>query len=267
MNDEKKCPSCGNDVEQGQSFCVYCGAKVADESNNDGLNAIPKKRNTGLIIGIVAAIVIAFATIGMLAEKYAHKQDADSYSTNSAEEELKEGLKEVENILSTIDDTSKTKKEYSKGTFTSTSYESEFIGVRFYAPENWVLVSEDELAQLPSDARTTWEMQAISVSEGINVIVAVEKLLTSNMSIDMYIDSLKQNLSSDSGVTISNMQEGGTKMIAGEVYNVFSYNGTQNNMTYTQTFCLRKINEYVAIFTVTSVGTTDLNILNSFVAY
>lgn len=288
--EERFCTNCGSKLTTDAEFCGNCGAKQIEtevefkdrgtismfdqnnnssafenSSNSDMLNntiygqqmqAPPKKKKTGLIIGIVAAVLLVLAFIGMTAEK--SLQNEGYGSDNSG-------------IVSTNDESfsndNEEEREYEKGTFTETTYTSDFIGIKFTAPDDWVLASESELSQMPTDPKTTWEMQAISGIDGSNVIVAVEKLPTKNFSESMYISSLKNTLKNNTQITVSDIQENGTKTIAGKEYQVLTYKASQSGVDYTQTFYLRKINAHIVALTVTSLTTSEDEILSNFTAY
>ena len=286
--EERFCTNCGSKITTDAEFCGNCGAKqteteiefkdrgtisvfdsnssVGNTPNNDMLGnmvntqaaqqPVKKKKNKGLIIGIIAAVLLVLAFIGMTAEK--SLQNEGYGSDNSG-------------IVSTNDesfsDDNEEEKEYEKGTFTETTYTSDFIGIKFTAPDDWVLASESELSQMPTDPKTTWEMQAISGIDGSNVIVAVEKLPTKNFSESMYISSLKNTLKNNTQITVSDIQENGTKTIAGKEYQVLTYKASQSGVDYTQTFYLRKINAHIVALTVTSLTTSEDEILSNFTAY
>ncbi|HAJ16412.1 MAG TPA: hypothetical protein DCL24_08995 [Erysipelotrichaceae bacterium] len=66
-----KCPNCGNEFNESIGFCPYCGYQVPQQSQQPSqyqTKYIPEgdeqpqngnKKNTGIIIGIVAAVVVA----------------------------------------------------------------------------------------------------------------------------------------------------------------------------------------------------------------
>lgn len=288
--EDKFCTNCGSKITAEAEFCGNCGAKqietevefkdrgtisMFDEnsnlsgsensSNGEMLNNVmygqptqtpPKKKNTGLIIGIVAAVLLVLAFIGMTAEKSLQ---------NAGYGDDKSSVVETDDY--TISTDSDDEKEYVKGTFTDTTYVSDFIGIKYTAPDGWVLATESDLAQMPTDPKTTWEMQAVSGIDGSNVIVAVEKLPTENFSESMYISSLKNTLKNNTQITVSDIQENGTKMIAGKEYHVLTYTASQSGVNYTQTFYLRKINAHMVALTVTSLSTSEDEILSNFTAY
>ena len=64
------CNKCGNQLNNGEKFCTKCGAKV--ETNNDAsiksyepkrTNDSHKKRNLGIIVGLVVMCIIAVGGI------------------------------------------------------------------------------------------------------------------------------------------------------------------------------------------------------------
>lgn len=305
MADVKFCGNCGAKLMENADFCGNCGNKVeitqtseemestvsifdkpevhsnnenkenstywalptednlSNVSNNNAYNATQhqsQKTKTGLIVGIVAAVLLVLAIIGMTAEKTL--QNAEKRKTGNITQ-----TEEKVDYSSYLDDEEEEEKEYEKGTLTATSYESEFIGVKYTAPDGWALASEAELSKMPTDVKTTWEMQAFSSLDGSNVMIAAEKLPTSNMTESMYISSLINTLKNNTMITATNIKEDGSTIIAGEEYKILTYTGTQNGISYTQTFYLRKINTHMIAVTITSTGTSNEDILSSFVKY
>ena len=300
MSEVKFCSNCGAKLIDNALFCTNCGAKKSNETNqnyenrtinvfadnsnngtennenasriyteqatndptkqqfvsNQGGSQKNNKNNTALIIGIVAAVLFTLAIIGMIVEKTAQNlptnqnvaevsTDNNSYN-NHAEEE---------------------NKAYEKGILTESTYESEFIGVRYRKHEGWTLKSEDELnATLGHDANTVWEMQAIAY-DGSNVIIGIEKLPTRNISMDDYIFALEKNTNNNSQVQVSDFKKEGTHIIAGEEYQALSFKTAVNGATIDQWFYCRKIDSHMIVFTVTPFGMSNVDILNEFYSY
>lgn len=286
---EKFCKNCGSEILENAEFCGNCGAKLSktdDESNDQGTNGMcgdennssdlgnfpnndvpnstdyaqvlqtsPKKKNTGSIIGIVAAVLLVFAFIGTIAERSLQGDEnkkSDAVATNSdftSDIDLDEG------------------KEYVKGITTDTTYTSDFIGIRYEIPDGLVFASESELEKV-SVGPTTWEMQAINVLDGSSVAVGVEKLLTKNISEDIYIASLKSGLEDGTlETTVSDIQESGTKMIAGKEYHAMTCTLTQNGFNCTQTYFLRRVDTYMVALLITSTSTGVDEMLSGFSEY
>lgn len=287
---DRFCKNCGSEIIENAEFCGNCGAKLTetdvefkergtigmfDENNlsNDLENPLngdilnnafygkpkqtpPKKKNTGLIVGIVAAVLLVLSFIGMTAEK----------SLQNRGNEIEETMTSKDDYTVNSDDEDE-KKEYVKGVFTDTMYTSDFIEIQYNAPEGWVLVTESELAQMPADNKTTWEMQAISGFDGSNIIVGVEKLPSENFSESMYINTLKNTLKNNTQIMVDNIEEAETKMIAGKEYHVLTCTLTQSGVSLTQTYFLRKIDTYIAVLVVTSTSTGVDEMLSGFSEY
>lgn len=226
-----------------------------------------KKKNTGLIIGIVAAVLLVFAFIGSVAEKTLQGTDKKSDIEIPKINDIAMPKIDSDDIFDEKKDEKEEEKEYTKGILTASSYESEFIGVRYTLPSGWALASESELLQISNASNVYWEMQAFNSLDGSNVIVGVEKLPTKNITESMYMNSFKNSLQNNSQITVTDIKEDGTCTIAGKEYKVISYTVVQNGMSCTQSFCYRKINTYIVAFAVTSIGTNKSEILSSFVKY
>jgi len=99
---------------------------------------------------------------------------------------------------------------YEKGTLTNTTFESEYLDLKFTLPEGYVLATEAEmkersaqgaqLAQFDSNAyddameNTVHEMQTASATGNPNIIILVEKTSIGISNVDAYIVNLKQQL-------------------------------------------------------------------------
>lgn len=290
---ERFCGNCGSKLEANSEFCGNCGSKCEKEqpvqqsvnigtsqpdmytqpqaNTTPNYNAWqvaqpPKNKKTVSTIGIVIALVLLLTVCGMFAENYA--QDT---STNTVEEieipDIDIDIDMVDGKVVIKDDN----KTYSKGTLSTSEYSSEFIGVRYTPPSGWVLATENELAQLAADEKTTWEMQAINNSSRSNVLLAVEKLISKNIDEASYLEALKGVLKSTSelstnNITILSMEETGVKSIAGKNYQTLSLTSSQSGIEFKQVYYVRKINTHMVVFLVTSL-TDDDSALQAFTAY
>lgn len=262
MDEIRFCGKCGAQLPDNAEFCGNCGTK----QNTVNGQANMKKTNKWRIIGIVAAVLLVPNIIGMTVENLLQ---------NTSDSDNKTSITETENDIDynshfdeeKEDEQKEDEKEYKKGTFTATTYESEFIGIRYTAPDGWALATESELQQIPSNASTTTEMQTLNSLDGSNIMILVEKMSTSNFTMDMYIYSLKSSLQSNGQVTITDIKEDGTYLIAGEEYNVLSYTASQDGVSYSQTVYLRKINSHMIVITVTSASADNEELLSNFVKY
>lgn len=67
------CRNCGKEMNETQKFCPYCGQKAGEETAYSSPNGYPqtaavasqRKSKTGLIVGIVAAVIVLIVAIGI----------------------------------------------------------------------------------------------------------------------------------------------------------------------------------------------------------
>jgi hypothetical protein len=170
------------------------------------------------------------------------------------------------------------KKEYEKGTLTSTIYESEFLNLKFNVPTGYTLnngeddivsvaelVTAEDVEKFFSEMRVgdakadvIYEMEATTLTLYPNIAVTLEELPDSDMTIDAYIEAIGQNASvSDEKFTI-----------AGEEYIKFTPT-TLNDLTTTMD-CYCKIQDgYLVTIMITYTSDTASQkdtLLNAFTA-
>lgn len=247
---EKKCIRCGTILPKNAEFCGECGVRqtqsggtIYDDGVESYINAstthtAPKKKNKALIIGLtIGAIWIALASIGMVMGVREIRKDA----AESKNMEIIENLEEIDSILD--------EKAYKKGNLTSTTYESEFIGIKYTAPDGWVLKSADEFTS------TNVEMESLNMI-GAHIMVYAEKLPTNNVSEQVYLDITKEQMEKDSGVNATVLDDEKIKIIAGEIYRalVSEVEVVDQNRKVYQSFCFRKIGDYMISIAVTDTS-------------
>lgn len=67
------CRNCGKEMNETQKFCPYCGQKAGEETAYSSPNGYPqtaavakqRKNKTGLIVGIVVAVIVLIVAIGI----------------------------------------------------------------------------------------------------------------------------------------------------------------------------------------------------------
>ena len=218
MQNEKYCEYCGAKIPADAEFCGNCGKKVegknaVDYNMNGGNNAV--RNNAPAAANPYQGFSnsdnmgnFAGNPIGMAVERVLQNSDRSGSGTANT------GTGGSGAIATSVPEE---EKVYVKGTFTDTTYESEFIGIRYNAPEGWALATESELAQLPQDNVTTWEMESVNSADGSNILIAAEKLPLTNITVDMYINSLKNTLSESVGISVDEIRDNGTYTIAGRI--------------------------------------------------
>lgn len=149
-----------------------------------------KKKNTGLIIGIVvAAIVIIAGVVGALF--------ATGLIGKSDEEQIQEIAEE-------------TADKIERGTISENIYTNDSVGIKFEKPDDWKFATDDELAQMMSagqeivnlddmekalsEAVTVYDMAATSSDSTQTVAVAfinIEKADIEGMSEEEYLEQCR----------------------------------------------------------------------------
>lgn len=237
----KYCGNCGAQLEDDQVFCDKCGTKVETFENqdeqtvsmftgkgdNEGKNdfsAFPpsgvpdngfskegttdkiNKKNTGMIIGIVATVLIILMFIGMYAEKYAQNRTETDDLSITYEKNSKEPEKEI---------------VFSKGVVLDTTYESEFLNLRFTVPEGWVFRTNDEILEIfGSDGADQMEMSVLNLSSGENIHLITEPIPSKNATLEQYKDALKENFGKAGMMYIKDLDD---VVIADKSYEVMDF--------------------------------------------
>ena len=176
---------------------------------------------------------------------------------------------------------------YQKGILTDVGFESEFLGLRFETPADFIMATEEELAasiETGKDAMTlseaqidyaeltsVYEMMVASPTGSPNIIVAVEKLPLSNISEEQYFDSLKTILPNQTALTYffdDAVIEDVT--LAGQAYKALILDATANGMEIKQEYIIRRIgNRMLALIVTYTADTEDAknSLLECFTAY
>ncbi len=250
---------------QGTDHYPYAG-----EYQSPAMPKQTQKSNAGLIIGVAAVIVFVVVMLAVAFGMFSSNNNDGVASSDSVTSRQQGQAESQENDPVVEEEPVEAEEEsqtYVKGTFTDSTYESKFIGVRYTTPHGWVNGSESDLATMPQDDVTMWELQTRSTIDGSNVLIAVEKLPSEYITMNIYVNSLKSGLKNEMDIADSDIKTGGTGTIAGKSYDTLSYTSTSEGVTYTQTFYLRKVGGYMVAFTVTTPDGNEQEILKNFVKY
>ena len=168
-------------------------------------------------------------------------------------------------------------KTYEKGVLTETSFESEYLDLRFTAPDGYIMATQEDMDELIdfggettyvdgnklnldyAKAATVYEMMVSAPVGYPNVFVLVEKLLLSNMSVDQYLDSLKDQLLNVDSLDYMISDERVSVKVAGENYTQLStviHYPNMPGLEVIQNYLVRKIDNRVLCFIVTYTANT-----------
>lgn len=288
----KVCPNCNNTVEDSAIFCDKCGTRFAVQSNaqvnyaqqpNNQVNYTqqqynyaanqpqyqqpiqqptqPKKKNTGMIIGIVAAVLIVLAIIGSIAQK-AFQDQGYGDGGNDYTPSYNFGT----NDSSSNDDTSSTTdnnvsdvKAYNKGSMVDGWYVNEWANMKFDANSNWTDGSADEYGSYEGDPNTECGVILNDTANGKQLVICFEKLngpsasVTEAAYLDIITDGLKQQYS-DANLTC-NIADYFDTTIAGETFKTAKITFEEGPLV--QEFHVRKYDSYMIFVAVTAQSSFD----------
>lgn len=189
-------------------------------------------RKKGLIAGIILICIIVLGVIFIAFNKddKTNKNDEQNI-TNQVELTADKIVEEDE------------KKEYKKGILTDTIYESEFCGLRFTCPEDWMMMSENEIEKNAKRkmGEYTYELAAVNSTGNVSIALIVEKLPTAEFKLEDYMKTIVHN----NTVIKEVISDDKTITIAGEQYAVLECDVGNNseNKNVQMDYYVRKIED------------------------
>lgn len=270
----KQCKTCGSNVPSDAKFCQGCGGSdfiinniISNQPtyNQNQYNEQPpvnqtwqppvpqnqpKKKKSGLIIGIVAAVLIVLAGIGFIAEKAFQDQ---GYGDNNADYNfnIDESNDESNNSLEETPE----KLYYSKGTFDGSVYVNEWADIKFALPEGF---SNADSATYSSaeNSNTECGMYFMADDKMGLIYICYEKLPTFPVyDEEEYLDSAMKSLKNISGITYNKIPNTySTATIGGYAYAKAECEFNNGNGDFCNTFYVRKLDNYMICISVISVN-------------
>lgn len=214
----KVCSKCGNVIEDNAMFCGKCGNRLEVQSQQSQYTYVPnqpqyqptpmqqppKKKNTGLIIGIVAAVVIVLAAIGSIAEKVFQKQGYGQPSGNyTPSDDYVDDDEYADNDDDTNDDSLTNDnptgvKTYNKGSVVDGWYVNEWANLRVDTSGSWTDGSAEEYASYDGTANLECGVILNDKAAQKQLVICFEKLngpsalLSEDGYLDAFVTDLKQ---------------------------------------------------------------------------
>ena len=289
----KICPNCRNIVEDNANFCDKCGTRFTVQNNvqanysqqpnnqanymqqqqyNYGVNQPqyqpttpqnqPTKKNTGMIIGIIAAVLIVLAIIGSVAQKAFQDQGygQSGGSDNSPSYYYDGGDSYDDDNSSTTDNSvSSATKTYDKGTVVDGWYINEWANMRFDTSGSWIDGSAEEYGSYEGDPNTECGVILNDVTNGKQLVICFEKLnglnvyITEEAYLDIITSSLKQQYA-DANLTCA-VDDYYDTTIAGETFKTAKF--TFDGSTMVQAFHVRNYDGYIIFVAVMALDDFD----------
>ena len=168
--------------------------------------------------------------------------------------------------------------EFSRGIIEGDVYKNNFLGFEFTKPESWIYSTDEEIAALLNmsiDAfldenfkkvletnQTVYDMMVVDTITRSNIGVSYENLLmasASNITEKQYIEVLKNQLSSISGMTVSFPEEYETAMLGKTEFTKLVCTVNTQGVSMKQVYYLCKLNGFMCnvILTIPSGYTVE----------
>ena len=280
----KQCKTCGSNMPYDAKFCQMCGSsdfiisnptQQTDINNNSTLyqqgynqnqynqrpyvnqtwqapvpENKPKKKKTGLVIGIIAATLVVLAGIGILAEEAFQDQ---GYGNNNDDYNF-----DIGNDINSSDDSSSydepEKVYYTKGTFDGTVYVNEWADIKFTLPEGF---SNADSATYSAAENSNTECGAYFVADDTMslIYISYEKLPTLPIyDEEEYLDAAMKSLKSISGITYQTPDTYSTATIGGYAYAKAECEFNNGNGDFSNTIYVRKIDGYMVFISAVGIN-------------
>lgn len=266
----KQCRTCGSSVEDNANFCQACGGtdfimnnytsnqtsfpQNQQYSNNQTWQQPipqnqPKKKKTGLIVGIIVAVVIILAGIGIIAEKAFQEQgngdggNGNSEKTNYSSEETPEKL------------------YYSMGTFDGSVYTNKWADIKLALPEGF---SNADSATYSAAENSNTECGAYFIADDTMSLIYIcfEKLPTFPVyNEEKYLDSALKTLKNTSGITYQVPDTYSSADICGHTYKKAECQFNNGNGDFANTIYVRKLDNYMIFISAVGINTETTDAL------
>ncbi len=268
----KYCKTCGASVSNDAKFCQNCGGTdfisnnasssqytydhtmyIQQPTQNQAWQPpVPQKqpKKTGLVIGIIAAIIVVLAGIGIIAEKALQDEEQEygglDYDFSIDEDILSDDYDSYEESE---------KKYYTKGTFDGSIYTNDWADIKFVLPEGF---SDADLATYSAaeNSNTECGMYFIADDTMSLIYISYEKLPTFPVyDEEEYLDAAMKSLQNVSGVTYKTPDTYTKATISGYDYTKAVCEFNNGNGDFCNTFYVRKLDKYMIC--IGAIGVTD----------
>lgn len=169
-------------------------------------------------------------------------------------------------------------KEISRGVIDENGYSSDYLGLRFTAPEGWVYATQSELSALMGEAvditdqnklftelQLVYDMMVQDLLTGSNVIIIYENLAVSgseDITVEEYVEITKQGLTSVDMFTYTFNDE--ATVTLGDVdFTRVTVTCEYNGFTMEQAYYIAKLGSYMASISVTVTDGTSIETIEA----
>lgn len=270
----KQCKTCGSNVPAEARFCQACGGAEFITNNVPTNQPVynqnqynqqppvnqtwqppapqnkPKKKKTGLIIGIVAALIV-LAVIGVIAEKTLQNQGYGDNIGNNGDYgyNIGESNGNTDNSFGENEE----KLYYSKGNFDGSVYENKWADIKFTLPAGFS-DADSSTYMAAENSNTECGMYFMADDTMGLIYICYEKLPTFPVyDEEEYLDSAMKSLENISGVTYKTPDTYSTATIGGYAYAKAECEFNNGNGDFANTFYVRKLDNYMIVISAIGV--------------
>lgn len=177
------------------------------------------------------------------------------------------------------------KPEYTKGIFTETGWESQWLGMRYVVPDGVVMSTEEELNTIMgvgqemlsddfsemqlkyAELNTVYEMMCTGADQVTNLSVSVENVML-DMDTDTFVSVFKNTLSEVSAMTITIVNEGDDVVVAEKEFKKLQCEVDYEGMSIFQDYYLAMKDKRAISIVVTYLDEAEAEkMLNGFQTY
>lgn len=160
-----------------------------------------------------------------------------------------------------------------RGTTEGDIYTNSYLGFTFTKPESWIYSTDEEIASLFNVAAenllgdkfkealdktlSLYDMMVVDSASRSNINVVyenLEKSLSTNITVNQYIEALKRQLTNISTMTVTFSDQYATVKLGMSEFTRVVCETKSAGVTMTQVYYLRKVDKYMAAVIVTIVG-------------
>ena len=169
------------------------------------------------------------------------------------------------------------KPALSRGQIEGDVYTNNYLCFQFTKPQSWVYSTDEEIADLLNtsvenllgdkfkealeNSESIYDMMVVDTLSGANVNVTYENLaksLATNITIEQYIASLKEQVKNIPSITVVFPDKYDTVKLGDSEFTRVACTTTMYGITMKQIYYLRKVDKYMAVVVVTAQGSYSM---------
>lgn len=259
----KQCKSCGSHVPNDVNYCQACGGAdfvsedwapnqpVFDQTWQPPVpQAQPKKKKLGVVIGIIAAVLVVLAGVGMLVEKVSIQEQGEFDAGYDVGYDF-----DIHNDTNYNPEEAPEKLYYSKGTFDGSVYVNKWADIKFELPQGY---SDADLATYNAAENSNTECGIYFMADDTMgmIYISFEKLPAFPVyNEEKYLDAALEPLQNISGITYEIPDTYTTANIAGQTYTKAECAFNNGNGDFANTFYVRKLDGYMIV--ISTIGASS----------